>query len=314
MNNKDLISIFDLEPVDIFKILTVSGELKKGKEKDSLPLKGKVVGMIFQKPSTRTRVSFEVGVYQLGGCAIFLNAQDLQLKRGESIKDTAKALSRYLDGIVIRAYAHEDVMELASYSTIPVINGLTDLLHPCQVISDVFTIMEKKNIDCSGQNISGFANIKVVYIGDGNNVANSWMNMASKLGMELVICVPEGYEPDNSILNQCVELKKETNTKISISHVPGEAVKNADVIYTDVWKSMGNKDGRKINKEDFQSFRVNSELLSGAGKDVIVMHCLPAHRGEEITDEVMDGSCSVVFDQAENRLHVQKAIMEILFK
>ncbi len=314
MNSKDLISIHDLESGEIFEVLTAAGELKKETDKDKLFLRGRVIGMIFQKPSTRTRVSFEVGIHQLGGYTIFLNTADMQLKRGETIKDTAKALSRYLNGIVIRAYAHDDVIELASCSTIPVINGLTDLLHPCQVICDVFTIMEKKSIGCTRREAPDLSGLKVVYIGDGNNIANSWMNLASKLGLELVVCSPAGYEPDRDILNRCLEASKETSAGISVSHTPLEAVRNADVIYTDVWKSMGNVDGRKINKKDFQEFQVNSELLSKAKKDVIVMHCLPAHRGEEITDEVIDGPHSVVFDQAENRLHVQKAIMKLLFK
>lgn len=314
MNSKDLISIHDLESGEIFEVLTAAGELKKETDKDKLFLRGRVIGMIFQKPSTRTRVSFEVGIHQLGGYTIFLNTADMQLKRGETIKDTAKALSRYLNGIVIRAYAHDDVIELASCSTIPVINGLTDLLHPCQVICDVFTIMEKKSIGCTRAKAPDLSGLKVVYIGDGNNIANSWMNLASKLGLELVVCSPAGYEPDRDILNRCLEASKKTSAGISVSQTPLEAVRNADVIYTDVWKSMGNVDGRKINKKDFQEFQVNSELLSKAKKDVIVMHCLPAHRGEEITDEVIDGPHSVVFDQAENRLHVQKAIMKLLFK
>lgn len=314
MKNKDLISILDLGEAEILSIFQAAEELKQGRDKNKLPLAGKIIGMIFQKPSTRTRVSFEVGIYQLGGFPIFLNANELQLKRGESMKDTARVLSSYLDGMVIRAYAHKDVMELASYSTISVINGLTDLLHPCQIISDVFTIMESRQINRTNPKLSDFSNIKIVYVGDGNNVANSWMEMAVKLGMKLIVCTPQGYETDKKILSHCLKLSKKTGARIEISSNPGMAVKGADVIYTDVWESMGNEAGRKINKKAFRDFQLNQRLLACAKKGVIIMHCLPAHRGEEITDEVMDGPNSVIFNQAENRLHVQKAIMKLLIK
>jgi len=306
---KDLISIMELEADEIFEILVTARNMKLGKYDNDKPLKGKVIGLIFQKPSTRTRVSFEVGIYQLGGFPIFLRDNDLQLKRGETIEDTARVLSRYLDGMVLRAYAHDDLVELARHSSIPVINGLTDRLHPCQVISDIFTIAEKKGIKLTGPDIRAFSGIKIVYIGDGNNIANSWMNMTAKLGMKLTVCSPRGYEPDMKVLKQCLEYSRKTGARIKISGVPAEAVKGADVIYTDVWKSMG--DNRRIDKKVFSAYQVNSKLIKKTGREVLVMHCLPAHRGEEITDEVMDGKFSVVFDQAENRLHVQKAIMKL---
>jgi ornithine carbamoyltransferase len=300
---KDLISILDLTSDEIVEILLSARELKKRKEPKST-LKGKVLGMVFQKPSTRTRVSFEVAMYQLGGYALFLNAQDLQLSRG-------KNLSRYVDGIVVRAYQHQNVVELAKESTIPVINGLSDLLHPCQVLADIFTIAEKKGIlsRLSSKELSG---IEVAFVGDGNNVANSWINGTARLGMKLVISTPPGYEPDKKVLGEGVKLAKATGADIKVSHEPEETVKKADVIYTDVWVSMGMEKEREKRLEVFKPYQVNRQLIGKAKKDVLVMHCLPAHRGEEITDEVLDGPNSIVFDQAENRLHVQKAILEFL--
>jgi len=307
---KHLISISDLTIDEIRQIFTIAAKLKKKCGKNYKPLSGKVLGMIFQKPSTRTRVSFEVGMFHLGGDVIFLDSQNMQLKRGESIKDTAKSLSRYLDGIVIRAYSHRDVLELARQSTISVINGLSDLLHPCQVLSDIFTIMEKKRIS----SLKKLMNVKIAFVGDGNNVANSWMEAGSKIGMNVVVCTPEGYEPDSDILKRCLEAQERTGGKIEISHVPEDAVKDADVIYTDVWTSMGDEKEEETRKKVFSSYAVTSPLVSRAKDGVIVMHCLPAHRGLEIADDVIDGPRSVVFDQAENRLHVQKAIMLLLMK
>jgi len=305
---RDLISILDLSSNEIVEILLSAKELKERKRLKQT-LKGKILGMIFQEPSTRTRVSFEVAMYQLGGHALFLDAQDLQLSRGEAIRDTAKTLSRYLDGIVIRAYHHQDVVELAKESTIPVINGLSDLLHPCQVLADIFTIAEKKGklfpLACKG--LSG---IEVAFVGDGNNVANSWINGAARLGMKLVICTPHGYEPDKKLLGEGVKLAKATGAEIKLSYDPEEAVKKADVVYTDVWVSMGMEKERKERLKVFKPYQVNERLIGKAKKDVLVMHCLPAHRGEEITDAVLDGPNSIVFDQAENRLHIQKAILE----
>ncbi len=266
------------------------------------PLSGKTLAMIFEKPSTRTRVSFEVGIYQLGGMALYLSSNDLQLSRGESVSDTAKVLSRYVDMVMIRAFSQDMVEEFAKNAEVPVINGLTDLTHPCQVMSDVYTISE-----ISGKNIGG---IKVVYLGDGNNVANSWINAAVLFGFGLTIACPEELMPNSEILK--VGLEKSAG-KIKIIHDPKTAVSDADVIYTDTWLSMGDDEGKRGWKLDILGgYQLNSELLSHAQKDTMVMHCLPAHRGEEITDDVMDGESSVVFPQAENRLHVQKAIMDIL--
>ena len=307
---KDLVSILDLSSDEILEILLSAKELKKTKRIKEI-LKGKVLGMVFQKPSTRTRVSFEVAMYQLGGYALFLNAQDLQLSRGEAIRDTAKTLSRYLDGIVVRAYHHQDVVELAKESTIPVINGLSDLLHPCQVLADIFTIAEKKG-KLSSLSPKGLSGIEIAFVGDGNNVANSWIDGAARLGMKLVISTPPGYEPDKKILEEGLKLAKDTGANIRLSHKPEEAVKKADVIYTDVWVSMGMEKEREKRLEVFKPYQVNEQLISKAKKDVLVMHCLPAHRGEEITDAVLDGPNSIVFDQAENRLHVQKAILEFI--
>jgi ornithine carbamoyltransferase len=310
IKKKDLISILDLSSDEVMKILLSAKELKKRKS-GKRTLKGKVLGMVFQKPSTRTRVSFEVAMYQLGGYALFLNAQDLQLSRGEAIRDTAKNLSRYVDGIVVRAYQHQDVVGLAKESTIPVINGLSDLLHPCQVLADIFTIAEKKGM-LSRLSYKRLSAIEVAFVGDGNNVANSWINGTARLGMKLVISTPPGYEPDEKVLGEGMKLAKTTGADIKVSHNPEEAVKKADVVYTDVWVSMGMEKEREKRLEVFKPYQVNGRLIGKAKKDVLVMHCLPAHRGEEITDEVLDGPNSIVFDQAENRLHVQKAILEFL--
>lgn len=261
------------------------------------------LAMIFQKPSTRTRVSFEAGMYQLGGYALFLSAQDLQLRRGETIKDTAKTLSRYVDGIMIRTYDHQDVEDLAKYGTIPVINGLSDLLHPCQVLSDLYTLKEKKG---------RLKKLKVAYVGDGNNVANSWCYGAAKMGIELFLACPSRHQPNEEVVRRASGEAMISGAKINILEDPSEAVKDADVIYTDVWASMGKEEEAAERRSIFYPYQVNEELIAKAKKDCIVMHCLPAHRGEEITDGVMDGPHSVVFDQAENRLHVQKAILVLL--
>jgi len=315
MKTKHLISISDLEKKDILEIFETTKALKEmPKHKRYMPLEGKTLAMVFSKPSTRTRVSFEVGMYQLGGTALFLSGQDLQLRRGESISDTAKTLSRYVDGIMIRTFDHKDVVELALHGTIPVINGLTDLEHPCQALGDLFTILEKKS-EVRSQKLevilSGAKNLKFVYIGDGNNVANSLMLLCSKLSMNFMVITPSGYEPEKSIYQKAVEIAKETSAKISLSN-KSEDVADADVIYTDVWASMGKDEERDKRKQIFKPYQVCKHLLTYAKPDCVVMHCLPAHRGEEITDEVIDGENSVVFDQAENRLHVQKAILLLL--
>jgi len=300
--NKDLLSVYDLDRNAMTKIFENAAKLKKMKQEGIAysPLIGKTLGMIFDKSSTRTRISFEVGMYQLGGVALFLNSRDTQIGRGESISDTAKIMSRYLDGIMIRTFSHELVEELAGYATIPVINGLTDREHPCQILSDLFTIIEKKN---------SYEGLKIAYIGDGNNIANSWIDAAARLPFHLAIACPERYEPDQHILERGQRM---TEKGIAIHRDPIDAVRDADVVYTDVWTSMGQEAEQEERKKIFRNYQINQMLLAHARKDAIVMHCLPAHRGEEITAEVMDGPQSVVFDQAENRLHVQKSIMEIL--
>lgn len=305
MKGKDLISIHDLSREEVDQILDTTHILKMKQKLGEIyhPLKGKTLGMIFQKSSTRTRVSFEVGMWQLGGYALFLSANDLQLNRGETIADTARNLSRYLDGIMIRTFSHQDVVDLAEYGSIPVINGLTDLLHPCQVLADLFTIREKK------QSLEG---LKLVYIGDGNNMAHSLMFGGAKTGMNIVICSPSGFEPDPEVTRLSRLDASKSGATITIQDDPIEAVKTADIIYTDVWTSMGQEEEYEKRLQSFKRFQVNSALLENAKEDVLVMHCLPAHRGEEITDDVIDGPRSIVFDQAENRLHVQKAIMALI--
>ena len=299
---KDLLSIYELETADFERIWKKAARLKKflkeGKEHASL--KGKTLGMIFDKSSTRTRISFEVGMYQLGGIALFLNSRDTQMGRGETIADSARMMSRYLNGIMIRTFAQGSVEEFARYATIPVINGLTDLFHPCQILSDLFTIKEKKG---------SYGRLKVAYIGDGNNIANSWIEAAARLPIQLALACPKGYEPDREIMTKCA---KQASEGITLYNDPLEAARNADVLYTDVWTSMGQEAEDKERKKIFKNYQINKKLLGKAKKDAIVMHCLPAHRGEEITADVIDGPHSVVIDEAENRLHVQKAILEIL--
>jgi len=296
------LNVYDLELEDFKGIFEKARHLKAVHKERRVyaPLKGKTLGMIFDKSSTRTRISFEVGMYQLGGLALFLSSRDTQLGRGEPVADTARIMSRYLDGIMIRTFSQQTVEEFAAFSTIPIINGLTDLLHPCQIMSDLFTIIEKK------ENYQG---LKIAYVGDGNNIANSWINAAARLPFHLALSCPEGYDPDAAILDRGM---KEAQEGIVLHRDPSEAVRNADVVYTDVWASMGQEAEQEERVTIFQPYQINKTLLSLAREDAIVMHCLPAHRGEEITAEVIDGTSSVVIDQAENRLHVQKAIMEIL--
>jgi len=299
---KDLLSVYDLDRADFEVIFEKAHKLKKMLKNGIpyAPLSGKTLGMIFEKSSTRTRISFEVGIYQLGGMALFLSNRDTQLGRGEDISDTARVMSRYLDAVVIRTYSQVFVEEFGRYSAIPVINGLTDQQHPCQILCDLFTIIEKKG---------SYEGRKVAYIGDGNNVANSWIDAAARLPFRLSLACPEKYEPDADILARGV---REAKHGITVYRNPADAVKDADVIYTDVWTSMGQEAEKEERTKIFKTYQVNQELLARAREDVIVMHCLPAHRGEEIMDDVIDGPRSVVIDQAENRLHVQKAIMEIL--
>ena len=301
---KDLLSEYDLERADFESIFEGAHRLKRilREGKDHTPLKGRTLGMIFDKSSTRTRISFEVGMFQLGGIALFLNSRDTQLGRGEIIADTARIMSRYLNGIMIRTFSQESVDEFARYATIPVINGLTDLLHPCQLLSDLFTIIEKRG---------GYEGLKVAYVGDGNNMANSWINAAAKLPFHLDLACPDGYDPDAVILKRGMA---EAPAGVVLHREPAEAVRDADVVYTDVWVSMGQEAKREEKMKRFQGYQVNQALIDRARKDVLVMHCLPAHRREEITAEVIDGPRSVVINEAENRLHVQKAVMEILMQ
>jgi len=299
---KDLLNIYELDQADFEMIFRRSEALKK-MNKDGIsytPLTGKTLGMIFDKSSTRTRLSFEVGIYQLGGIGTFLSRRDIQLGRGETIPDTARVMSRYLDAVMIRTFDQKWVEEFAAHATMPVINGLTDLLHPCQILSDIFTIIEEKGT---------YEGMKVAYVGDGNNIANSWINAAARLPFTLNLACPEGYDPDDTILKRGMT---ESPDGIRLLRSPVDAVTDADVIYTDVWASMGQEDEREERAAVFIDYQVNDQLLKHSKEDAIVMHCLPAHRGEEITDDVVDGSHSVVVDQAENRLHVQKALMEIL--
>jgi len=301
---KDLLSIYDLSRPDIDEMFQRTSCLKEALKKGNVchTLAGKTLGMIFDKASTRTRISFEVGMYQLGGLATFLSSRDTQLDRGESIADTARIMSRYLNGVMIRTYKQQKVEEFAAYATIPVINGLTDLLHPCQILSDLFTIRENRG---------AYEGLTVAYVGDGNNIANSWINAAIRLPFNLSLACPEGYDPDSLILERG---RAEATGRIRVYRDPFDAVCNADVVYTDVWASMGQEAEREERAKAFSAYQVNRELMAHAKDEALVMHCLPAHRGEEITAEVIDGEHSVIMDQAENRLHVQKAILEILLK
>ena len=305
LKGKDLLSIHDLTVDEVDMILTFAAELKS-MQQSGIPhkfLEGKTLGMIFEKSSTRTRVSFEVGMYQLGGNALFLSNRDLQLGRGEPIKDTARVLSRYLDGIMIRTFGHDRVVELAKYADIPIINGLTDLLHPCQVLTDLLTIKEHK-----GKNLK---NLKMAYVGDGNNMTNSYLYGAAKVGMTLCVATPKNYRPNQEVFENALNDAKETDAKLEWFEDPIEAVKNADIVVTDTWASMGQESEHDERKKIFAPYQVNNELLSHADKRAIVMHCLPAYRGEEVTEEVFEANANVIFDEAENRLHTQKAIMAL---
>ena len=305
LRHKDLISMNDLSVGEVATIFDVAKKLKQ-KQKKGEPhqyLKGKTLVMIFSKASTRTRVSFETGFFQLGGHPIYLNDSSSQVGRGEPVRDTARVLSRFADGIMIRTFSHDAVKELAEFASIPVINGLTDLEHPCQALTDLFTIMEHKEV-LKGR--------KLVYVGDGNNMTNSLMVACAKVGMNMVCACPEGYQPDPVIFREACEEAQKTGCTIEIEEDLFKAAKGADVLYTDVWASMGQEGEQSIRKEALGDYQINAELLKVARPDAIVLHCLPAHRGEEITDDVIEGPQSVVFDQAENRLHVQKAIMALL--
>lgn len=304
----NLISIADFSKAETAALLLAARKLKRSGP--SNVLKGRTVGLIFQKPSTRTAVSFAVGVVQLGGHPLILNADVLQIKRGESPKDTGRVLSRYLDAIVIRANQHSDVVEMADVADIPVINGLTDEEHPCQVYADLLTIMEHRKFSHPRQ-LAGF---RWAYVGDGNNVAHSLMLASALLGMHIRVACPPGYEPRPSYVEMAKRLAASGNGSVEVLRDPEAAVQDVDAIYTDVWTSMGQEAETQKRRADFAPYQVNRELLARAKRGALVMHCLPAHRGEEITDDVLEGPNSVIFDQAENRLHVQKAILKALVR
>lgn len=305
LKGRDLLELNDYSTEEITYLIELAIELKHKQKNGEVyqPLKGKTIGLIFEKSSTRTRVSFEVGMYQLGGHALFLSKNDIQLGRGETVGDTAQVMSRYLDGIMIRTFGHDKVEDLARYASIPVINGLSDLAHPCQVLADYQTIYEHK-----GQ----LKGLKLAYIGDGNNMAHSLMIGGAKLGVHVSVAGPEGYEPDPAVVAEAREIAKETGAEIVVTRSPQEAVKDADVIYTDVWASMGFEAEQLAREAAFKDYQVNEELAKGAKSDYLFLHCLPAHREEEVSTGVIDGPNSVIFDQAENRLHAQKALMAAL--
>ena len=291
---RDFLAIPDYSRDELLKLFALAERMRGGDYKDK-PLAGKSLAMIFMKSSTRTRVSFETGTWQLGGHALFLSPNDIQIGRGEPIADTARVLSRYVDGIMIRTFAHSQVEELAKFATVPVINGLTDLLHPCQVLADLLTVQ---------QNFGTIEGKHIAWIGDGNNMANSWINAAYRLGFDLTLACPEGYDPDAAILKRA-----QSAAKVRVVRDPGEAAEGADVVNTDVWASMGQEDEQAVREKAFAGFIVDQKLMSRAKSNAIFLHCLPAHRGEEVAPEVIDGPQSRVWDEAENRLHIQKAIM-----
>ena len=298
-----LLSICDIKE-DVSYIIDLAIKIKAG-ETEEKPLAGKTLAMIFQKSSTRTRVSFDVGMYQLGGRGIFLSSSDLQMGRGEPISDTARVLSRFVDGIMIRAIEHDDVIELAKYSDVPVISGLTNLEHPCQVLADALTIKE---------HFGSFENKKICFVGDGNNVCNSLLLIAPLLGMDISVACPEGYEPNEKILKIANEFAKENSTEITVSDDINVALDNVDVVYTDVWVSMGDEAEKAQREKDLAPYQVNQKLMDIANDDAIFMHCLPAIRGQEVSAEVIDGPQSVIYDEAENRLHAQKAVLYYYLK
>lgn len=305
LKGKDLLSIHDLSQDEFTEILETAARLKM-ELKAGIPhpiLKGKTLAMIFEKSSTRTRVSFQTGIFQLGGQGIFLSTRDIHLGHGEPVKDTARVLSRYVDGIMIRTFAQSEVEEFAKYADVPVINALTDLLHPCQVLTDLLTMQEYKGKDLKG--------LHFAYIGDGNNMANSYLYGCAKAGIHCTIACPEGYEPDAQVLANAKEDAKATGAELKIVRDPAEAAKDADVLATDTWTSMGEEAEREVREKVFQGYQINKDLLSVADKKAIVLHCLPAYRGKEITEDVLESYANVIFDEAENRLHTQKAIMAL---
>jgi ornithine carbamoyltransferase len=304
LKGKSFLAISDFSREELEEIIAQGEKLKLEHlaEKDEPLLKGKSIGVIFEKPSTRTRISFAVGIYQLGAQALVLDSSNMQLKRGETVADTAKVLSRYLHAVVARVYAHKTLEELRDNGTIPVINALSDYTHPCQIMGDLLTIKEKKH------RLEG---LKLAYLGDGNNVCHSLMFGGTKFGMHVSIATPEGYEPDKKVTELSQRFAKESGGSLTVTHDPAEAAKDADVIYTDVWASMGEEAEHDKRVKVMKPYQINDSIVKKANRDAIIMHCLPAHRGEEITDSVIDGPHSVVWDQAENRLHIQKAILSL---
>jgi ornithine carbamoyltransferase len=307
LKGRDFLRVNDWPTEDLLSVIDLADRLKVRQREgvEHRHLEGRALGMIFEKPSTRTRVSFEVGMFQLGGTALYLAAGDLQLGRGETIKDTASVLSRYLDGIMIRTFAQSDVDELAENADIPVINGLTDEFHPCQALADVMTIRER---------LGGFEGVRVAYLGDGNNVCHSLMVASGKLGMSFVAATPEGYDPHPEVVGWAREAAEASGGSVELMRDPRAAAEGADVLYTDVWTSMGQEDERSRRLQDLQAYRIDETLVSLASERAIVLHCLPAHYGEEITEDVLYGSRSAVWDQAENRLHAQKALMALIIR
>lgn len=302
LKGKDLLTLLDYTSEEVQELLSLATKMKKVTKNGKCPklLDGKVLGMIFEKNSTRTRISFEVGMHQLGGKAIFLHARDMQLGRGEPISDTGLVLSGYLDGIMIRANSHKMVEKLAEYASIPVINGLTDLYHPCQALADLETIVENKGT---------LKGLKTAFVGDGNNVAHSLVVASAHVGMDIVVATPKGYEPNAEIMKKAQAIAEKNGSTITITNDPVEAVKDADVVYTDVWTSMGQEEEAAQRLKDFQGYQINDELVAHAKPDFMFLHCLPAHREEEVATSVIDGPNSYVFEQAENRLHAQKAVL-----
>lgn len=308
MSVRHLLAVHDLSTQEIQEILDRAKEIKQKflKKKTYTPLQGKTLGLYFEKLSTRTRISFEVGMYQLGGHSLLISPEEIQLSRGETVGDTAKVLSRYLSGLVIRTYSQRQLEEWTKFSSIPIINGLTDLHHPCQALSDLFTILEKRG---------HIQKLNLAYIGDGNNVAHSLIEGAVLMGMNVSLACPTGYEPNEGIIERARQEAKRNHCQVQIFDKPEDAVKNADILYTDVWTSMGQETEQEDRKKVFRGFCIDQNLLDATqNKETLVMHCLPAHRGEEITAEVMEGPSSIIFDQAENRLHTHKAILDFLLK
>jgi ornithine carbamoyltransferase len=297
MPKRDFLTFQDVTKAEVDALFELTKKMKGGSYREK-PLAGKTLAMIFAKSSTRTRVSFEVGAFQLGGHALFLSSRDIQIGRGEPISDTARVLSRMVNGIMIRTFSHAEVEDLAKWASVPVINGLTDTHHPCQVLADIFTMVE---------HLGGYAGKRVAWIGDGNNMANSWLDAAALLGFELRLACPEGYEPDRAVFERASRA-----TKVLITGEPEEAVEGADAVNTDVWASMGQEAEAEERKLAFMGYRVDADLMQRAKPSAIFLHCLPAHRGEEVTDDVIEGPRSRVFDEAENRLHVQKALLATL--